>query len=237
MKPSLPLTILPLAVLCLLASGVAARADDPPPAKPPGDTKPADPNKPDDKKPADPAKPGEGDKDKPKEEPPPAPAFKVKDLDGKERTLEEFKDKWLVLEWTNYGCPFVKKHYDGGHMQKLQKTYADKGVVWLTVCSTNTAHKDYLDAEAFKKAAAQKKVASTAILLDADGTMGHLYGAKTTPDLRVISPKGLIVYSGAIDDKPSAQANPAEAKNYVAEVLDAVLAGKPCPIASTKSYG
>ncbi len=221
----------------LLASGLAAlvpavSADDPPPAKPadpPKDKPPADPSKP-----ADPAKPADGDK--PKEEK--APDFKLKDLDGKERTLAEFKDKWVVLEWTSYGCPYVKKHYGSGHMQALQKTYVDKGVVWLSICSSAPGKEGNMSVADWKKAAEERKVAATAILLDEDGTVGHLYDAKTTPDMRVISPQGTIVYSGAIDDwSPTNKVKPEEAKNYVAEVLDAVLAGKPAPIAATKSYG
>jgi peroxiredoxin len=163
--------------------------------------------------------------------------FKVKDLDGKERTLAEFKDKWIVLEWANYGCPYVKKHYDPGHMQKLQKTYTDKGVVWLTVCSTEAKHKDYLSADDFKKAVAEKKAVPTAVLLDTDGAMGKAYGARKTPEIRIVNPKGTIVYSGAIDASVDPKADPAKTQNYVVDVLDAVLADKACPIAKTEPYG
>jgi peroxiredoxin len=191
----------------------------------------------DEAKPSEPAKPAESAPKAADASAAKAPDFKVKDLDGKERTLAEFKDKWIVLEWANYGCPYVKKHYDPGHMQKLQKTYTDKGVVWLTVCSTEAKHKDYLDAAAFKKAVAEKKAVPTAVLLDTDGAMGKAYGARKTPDMRVISPKGVIVYSGAIDANVDQRADPAKTQNYVVDVLDAVLADKPCPIAKTEPYG
>ncbi len=166
-----------------------------------------------------------------------APEFKLKDLDGKERTLAEFKDKWVVIEWTNYSCPFVVKHYKPGTMQALQAKYAAKGVVWLSICSSAEGKQGYLTPEDWKKAVVEAKAAPTAVLLDADGTTGHAYGAKTTPDMRVINGKGEIVYSGAIDDDPTAKGDPAKATCYVAQVLDAVLEGKTPPVTSTKPYG
>lgn len=168
---------------------------------------------------------------------PAAPAFKVKDSQGKERTLEEFKGKWVVVEWVNPSCPFVKKFYAPGFLQAMQKKYADKGVVWLLACSTNPDHKDYMTAEQWKTYVAEAKVPAAAVLLDADGTMGKAYGATRTPEMRVICPQGTIVYTGAIDDNPAAKADPATARNYVAEVLDAVLAGKDAPLASAPAYG
>ena len=123
-------------------------------------------------------------------------------------------------------------------MQALQKKYVEKGVVWLSICSSAKKMEGYIEtAEDWKKAAAERKVAATAILPDPEGTVGHLYEARTTPDIRIIDPKGRIAYSGAIDDAPAMKSDPAEAKNYVAQVLDAALAGKELPIASTKAYG
>ena len=248
MRSTLWLTTLSVAALGLLwtPSGGIARADDPAPKpadkdKPPGE-KPAEPAVPiDPSKPADPAKPA--DPVKPAEpakpaEPEMAPDFTLKDLEGKERKLSEFKDKWVVLEWTNYGCPYVKKHYTPGAMQALQKKYVDKGVVWLSICSSGSGKEGYIaTAEEWKKAATERKVAATAILPDVDGKVGHLYSARTTPDMRVIDPKGRLVYTGAIDDTKDAKSDPTKAKNYVAEVLDAGLAGKDVPFTSTKSYG
>lgn len=178
-----------------------------------------------------------GAEEKKDEERPLAPAFKVKDLDGKERTLEEFKGKHVVLEWVNLECPFVKKFYNPGYMQKLQKTYADKGVVWLSICSSAPGKQGHLSAEDWKKAYAEKKMASTAVLLDPDGTVGKAYGAKTTPHMWVIGPKGTIEYTGALDEDRSPQADPAKTKNYVVEALDALLAGKAPATRETVPYG
>ena len=127
-----------LSALCVASMGLVGvgrvGAEDAPPAPPPG-------GKPPEQKPSDGAKPaapppGEAAGGEKKEEPKLAPDFTLKDLDGKERKLSEFKDKWVVLEWTNYTYPFVKKHYAAGTMQALQKKYVDKGVVWLSICSS-----------------------------------------------------------------------------------------------------
>lgn len=191
-------------------------------------------------------------------EAPPAPVkasdFKVKDLDGKERTLAEFAGKWIVLEWTNYGCPFVKKHYNAtpgataadpatpGNMPALQRKYTEKGVVWLSVCSSGlkkdgSPREGYMEPAAWKDAVKERMAAPTAVLLDTDGTMGRAYGVKTTPTAVIIDPTGFVAYQGAVDDQPKARGNPAEAKSYIAEALDAGLAGQPLPQAETKSYG
>ena len=130
----------------------------------------------------------------------------------------------------------MKPHYANGAMQALQKKYVDKGVVWLCVCSSAPGKEgSFKTPEEWKKAVADRKVAATAVLPDPDGKVGHLYNARTTPDMRVISPKGLVVYTGAIDDSP--RGDPTKAKNYVADALDAGLLGKEPPVASTKSYG
>lgn len=186
---------------------------------------------------ADDAKPAAPPEEKKEAVLPKAPEFKLKDLDGKERTLAEFQGKWVVLEWTNYGCPFVKKHYVPGAMQALQTKYTGKGVVWLSICSSAEGKQGYMTPEEWKKAVAEAKSAPTAVLLDADGATGMAYGAKTTPDMRVINGKGEIVYSGAIDDDPSVKGDPTKATCYVAQVLDAVLDGKTPPVTSTKPYG
>jgi hypothetical protein len=213
----------------------AVLADDPPPGMD------APPPKPPEGQP-----PGE---EPTKPEPSPAPDFALKDLDGKERKLSEFAGKWVVLEWTNYGCPYVKKHYapgpagaDGkptpGNMPTLQKKYVGKGVVWLSICSSAPGKEGYIaTAEEWKKAAAERFVASTAVLPDADGVVGHLYNARRTPEIRIVDPKGRLIYSGAIDDTKDPRADPTKAKNYVVQVLDAVLDGKDSPVTTTEPYG
>ena len=163
-----------------------------------------------------------------------APEFKLLDVDGKERTLKEFKGKVVVLEWCNYFCPFVVLHYKNGNMQSIQKEYTKKGVVWLSIMSTNPKHRDYRDPKTLKALAKERKAVPTAMLMDADGKVGRAYKAKTTPHMFVVNKDGMIAYQGAIDSNPRDIKN---AKNYVRETLDALLADKPVPTAKTSAYG
>jgi peroxiredoxin len=167
-----------------------------------------------------------------------APSFSLRDTHGKTVSLDSFKGKVVVLEWFNDGCPFVKKHYGSGNMQKLQKTYTAKDVVWLSISSSAEGKQGYHTAEEHNQISAKLNAAPTAMLLDSQGSVGKLYGAKTTPDLFIINKDGIVSYSGAIDDTPST--NPDDivtAKNYVSAALDEILAGKPVTVASTESYG
>jgi peroxiredoxin len=167
----------------------------------------------------------------------PVPNFTLTSVDGKTVKLSDYKGKVIILEWFNMGCPFVKKHYKNGDMQGLQGEYAGKGVVWLSINSTNPSHQDYLSAE---KAVAQVKdysIKSTAMLQDSDGKVGKLYGAKSTPHMFIIDESGNLIYQGAIDDAPAAGADPKAAKNYVRAALDEKLAGKAVTQAETKQYG
>lgn len=167
-----------------------------------------------------------------------APDFTLPGIDGKTYKLSDFSGKYVVLEWNNFDCPFCKKYYGSGTMQALQKRFVDKGVVWLTICSSAPGKQGYYSASDLKLMVSERKLASTAYLRDPDGKVGREYGAKTTPHMFVIDPRGTLIYAGAIDDKPST--NPAdlkEAKNYVAACLDAAMAGKPVDPATTASYG
>jgi len=167
-----------------------------------------------------------------------APDFSVSDHKGKTHHLSDYKGKWVVLEWKNHGCPFVAKHYDSGNMQKLQKTYTAKGVTWLSIISSAEGKQGFATKDQVAKDLVKYKAAPTAVLLDTDGKVGKMYGAKTTPAMYVINPKGLLVYSGAIDDKPTTELSDVNtAKNYVAAALDEAMAGKKVTTASTKSYG
>lgn len=167
-----------------------------------------------------------------------APTFSEKDQAGKTHSLDTHKGKWVVLEWYNEGCPYVKKHYGSKNMQTLQKTYTGKGVVWLTVATSPEGKQGYVDP---KTAAQHIKTAgmnSSALLLDADGTMGRAYDAKTTPHMFVINPEGKVVYAGAIDSNDSADPKTIQGStNYVSQALDAAMGGKPVTTASTKPYG
>jgi peroxiredoxin len=168
----------------------------------------------------------------------PAPPFTATDSTGKPESLADFKGKWVVLEWTNNECPFVGKHYGSGNMQKLQKTYTGKGVTWLSVISSGPGKEGYVDAARANALTKGRGAAPSAVLLDPQGTVGRLYGAKTTPHMFVIDPQGKIVYQGAIDDRPSTDvADVATANNYVAAALDEAMAGRPVTTASSAPYG
>lgn len=168
----------------------------------------------------------------------PAPVFAEKDQTGKEHTLAGYKGKWVVLEWYNEDCPYVRKHYGAQNMQKLQKTYADKGVVWLTVATSAQGQQGYIDPKTAADHIKKAGINATALLLDADGTMGKAYGAKTTPHMFVINPEGKVVYAGAIDSNDSADSKTiAKATNYVAAALDAGMNGKPIAQKTSKPYG
>lgn len=167
----------------------------------------------------------------------PAPDFTATDSLGKTRTLSQYKGKTVVLEWLNYGCPFVKKQYNTKSMQTLQKEYGDKGVVWMSVISSAKGKQGNYPPEEINKMNAERGGKAAAILLDYDGTVGKLYDARTTPDMFVIDPKGTLVYSGAVDDTPTTDVDEAPGENYVREALDAVLSGKPVETSYTKSYG
>jgi len=168
----------------------------------------------------------------------PAPGFTLVDIGGKEHTLSAYKGKYVVLEWSNWDCPFVKKHYSSDNMQNLQKQYGDKKVVWLTICSSAPGKQGYYDADDHKKRYDKSGSEAAAYLIDADGAVGRSYGAKTTPHMFVIDPDGVLVYAGAIDDKKSTNAADIEgSKNYVAASLDAATMGNPVPLKTSTPYG
>ena len=167
-----------------------------------------------------------------------APDFSVTDSKGKTQSISQYKGKYVVLEWFNPECPFVKKHYGGGNMQKLQEEFTGKGVVWLSVDSSAPGKEGHLTAEQANQKMTEWKTKQTALLLDPDGKAGQTYGAKNTPHMFIINPEGKVIYEGAIDSKASA--NPADitsATNYVKVALEESLGGKPVSTANTKPYG
>lgn len=167
-----------------------------------------------------------------------APDFTLTDTHGKKHSLSDYKGKFVVLEWINHDCPFVGKHYGSGNMQKLQKKYTKKGVIWLSINSSAPGKQGHCSPEKANKLTKEKDAAPTAVLLDPDGKVGKLYGAKTTPHMFIINPEGILIYNGAIDDKPSTNvADIAKAKNYVQTALDEALAGKKVTIRATQPYG
>lgn len=167
-----------------------------------------------------------------------APDFEVQDANGNKRNLKEFAGKWLVLEWYNKDCPYVRKHYDSGNMQKIQKAAIEKGFAWLSVISSAKGKQGYLEAAEAVAVVANEKSAAQGMLLDSTGKMGRAYGAKTTPHMYMIDPKGVVVYAGAIDDNDSS--NPSvipKSKNFVMTAMDEALAGKKVATASSRPYG
>jgi peroxiredoxin len=168
----------------------------------------------------------------------PAPAFTLKDVKGKEHSLADHKGKVVVLEWFNHGCPFVVKHYGSGNMQRLQRTYTARGLVWYSICSSSQGKQGHDSPEGHARTAAEKGTASSAILLDEPGDVGRLYGAKTTPHMYVIDAEGTLRYMGAIDSIASARAADIEkAENYVVSALEALLKGEAPKTTQTKPYG
>ena len=167
-----------------------------------------------------------------------APDFIAVDTSGTQHKLSDFAGKYVVLEWTNPGCPFVRKHYGSGNLPATQKAATDKGVVWLAINSTERAASDYLKPAAFDAWMKEQAAAPTAALMDEDGVIGQAYGARTTPHMFIIDPKGVLVYAGGIDSIPSARPDDVKtAVNYVSKALGEVAVGKPISAAVTKPYG
>jgi peroxiredoxin len=167
-----------------------------------------------------------------------APNFSLPDTNGKPHSLADLKGKYVVLEWYQPDCPFVRKHYRSGNMQALQKEYTAKGVTWLSIDSSAPGEEGNYPAGKLNEISAQDSAARTALLLDPSGEVGRLYGAKTTPDMYVIDPSGILVYKGAIDNKRSTDlADVKTATNYVKGALEAVMAGKTVATTATQPYG
>jgi len=167
----------------------------------------------------------------------PAPDFTGTDINGKAVKLSDYKGKIVVIESYNSDCPFCNNHYKTGAMQELEKDMAAKGVVWLIVNSVNPNNPSHRTPEQAKQEIADKKIIATAWIDDSSGAVGHLYSMKTTPHMFVVDKTGTLVYDGAIDNQPDPQHDPRTARNYVRESVDALLAGKPAPVAQTKPYG
>ncbi len=167
----------------------------------------------------------------------PAPDFTAKDITGQTHRLSDYRGKIVVLESYNHDCPFCANHYRTGAMQELQAELTAKGVVWLLVDSVNIKHPSYRTPAVARTEWAAEKIRATAWLDDNSGEIGHAYGMKSTPDMFVINPEGVLVYAGAIDDRPSSSGDPRTAHNYVREAVNDLLAGKPVAVAQTKSYG
>jgi len=167
-----------------------------------------------------------------------APAFSATASTGTTVKLADYLGKIVVLEWTNHDCPYVRKHYETGNMQALQKVAVGKGVVWLAVISSAPGTQGHVTAEQANALTVKREAAPTAVLLDPQGTVGTLYRATNTPHMYVIDAQGVLVYAGAIDDRPtSRKADVQGAQNYVRAALEAVMAGQPVKTPLTRAYG
>lgn len=168
----------------------------------------------------------------------PAPDFTLAGADGKSHSLSAYKGKYVVLEWTNHECPFVRKHYQSGNMQAQQKELTGKGAVWLSIVSSAPGKQGHVDAAKARELTTSRGAAPTAVLLDPSGEVGRTYDAKTTPHMFIVAPDGKLIYMGGIDSIPSADADDiAQATPYVKVALGEAMAGKPVTTASTKPYG
>jgi len=167
-----------------------------------------------------------------------APDFQATDSNGNVHKLSLYRGKFVVLEWHNNGCPYTRKHYESGNMQRLQREWTAKGVTWFTIISSAPGQQGYVTAQEENDYLKQMKASPSAALLDPQGVLGRLYSAKTTPHMFVINPEGMLVYDGAIDDKATTdQADISTAKNYVSQALEEAMANKPVSIPTSRPYG
>lgn len=168
----------------------------------------------------------------------PAPDFTLPDTEGGTHTLSDYRGRYVILEWLNYDCPFVVKHYASGNMQATQARWTEEGAVWLAIVSNAPGTQGHFPNDEMNRRAQEVGGRQTAILMDEDGRVGRAYGARTTPQMVIISPEGEILYNGAIDDRPTRNIEDVEgATNYVNLVMSEALAGLPISISSTQPYG
>jgi peroxiredoxin len=167
-----------------------------------------------------------------------APGFTLPDTHGAQHALSQYAGKWVVLEWLNYDCPYVKKHYSSGNIPGQQKKWRDQGVVWLAIVSSAPGTQGYFEPDAMNARSASDGSSATAVLLDPEGTVGHAYDARTTPHMFVIDPQGIVRYMGGIDDKPTARVDDLKtATQLVDQALTELFAGKEVSVPTSRPYG
>lgn len=167
-----------------------------------------------------------------------APDFSLPDTNGGERKLSDYRGSYVVLEWTNHDCPFVRKHYGSENMQSLQKEATSDGVTWLSIISSAPGEQGHVSASEANDLTRSRGAVPSAVLLDPEGTVGKLYDARTTPHMYIVDPNGTLIYMGGIDDRPSTrQSDIAGANNYVRAALAEATSGKPVSDAVTRPYG
>ncbi len=167
-----------------------------------------------------------------------APNFELTDAYGETHNLSDFEGKYVILEWLNHDCPFVRKHYDGNNMQELQKRYTDEGAIWLSIISSVPGTQGHLQPDEAQEITKAKNASPTAVLLDIDGAVGKMYDARVTPHMYIINPEGVLEYNGAIDDKPTARLRDLEgAHNYVVAAMTSLMNGEPVEVKTNTPYG
>lgn len=166
-----------------------------------------------------------------------APSFDAAAVNGKHYTNEDLRGKTVVFEWFNPGCPFVKRVYENGYMKSLQKEAVERGVVWLTVNSTNSEHGDFVPSDRVAELMKEWEMTSTNYIVDQDGTIGKLFDVKTTPTIVVIDSNGQIAYSGAVDNYPQISGDESKLELFAKDALVAVSSGRPVARPYVKSYG
>jgi len=168
----------------------------------------------------------------------PAPVFTAGATTGKSVSLADSRGRIVVLEWTNHDCPYVRKHYDTGNMQALQKEATGQGVTWLTIISSAPGTQGHVSAGQADELTAKRNAGPSAVVLDPTGAVGQMYGATNTPHMYVIDKAGTLVYAGAIDDRPTSRRGDVPgANNYVRAALQSVAAGRPVQTPITRAYG
>jgi len=168
----------------------------------------------------------------------PAPDFSLPDTNGEEHSLAQYHGKWVVLEWLNYDCPYVKKHYSSGNIPGQQEKWTAKGVVWMAIVSSAPGKQGYFEAADMNARSAKEGSRANAVLLDPDGKVGHLYDARTTPHMFVIDPDGVLRYMGGIDNVATARVEDLErATQLVDQALTELSAGKPVSVPTSRPYG
>jgi len=159
----------------------------------------------------------------------PAPDFTLTDQAGTEHRLSQYRGRIVVLEWINPECPYVQRHYGASTMTRLEQSFPDDKVVWLAVDSSHFVRPE--DSQAWRE---QHSMAYP-VLQDPEGTVGRLYGARTTPHMYVIDAEGTLRYSGAIDDDPRGRSE--APTNHVERAVRALMNGEQVPVQTSEPYG
>jgi peroxiredoxin len=168
----------------------------------------------------------------------PAPDFTGTSSTAQEILLAQYQGKYVVLQWHNKDCPYVQAQYGSGNMQRLQKEWTSKGVIWLTIISSAVGKQGYVDGNGAEADVLSTGAAPTVTILDPTGTIGRAYRAQTTPHMFVINPEGTLIYNGAIDDRATtSKANVGGSINYVSLALTESMAGKALSHPTSRPYG